>query len=139
MTYTFSCREGIDTIDAFVEHIKITAYGMQIRNRRISLPVGYRDGILTIGIDGRSHYGGYDFVAKPSLQDGAIVLSGRIEKNVIPDSYDSRGEKIFFSVMKALVTFLYCLPLFLSFVIRRIKRRRLLHTLLTGCGCVSLR
>ena len=137
--YRFPCREGIDTVDAFVEHIEITAYGMHIRNHRISLPIDYRDGILSIGIDGRSHHGGYWFVAKPSLQDGAILLEGRIEKNVIPEDYDSRGEKIFFSAMKALLTVLYCLPLFLSFVIRRIKRRRLLNALLRNCGCTPLR
>ena len=135
-TYRFPCREGIDTVDAFVEHIEITAYGMYIRNHRISLPIDYRDGILSIGIDGRSHYGGYWFVAKPSLQDGAIVLTGRIEKHVIPEDYDSLFEKIFFSAMKALLTVLYCLPLFLSFVIRRIKRQKLLKTLLHNCGCI---
>ena len=75
-TYRFPCREGIDTVDAFVEHIEITAYGMHIRNHRISLPIDYRDGILSIGIDGRSHRGGYWFVAKPRLSDSAILLEG---------------------------------------------------------------
>ena len=137
--FRFPCCEEIDTIDAFIEHLEITAYGLHIQNRNISLPIDWRDGILSIGIDGRSHYGGYTFIAKPRLENGAILIEGTIEKEVLPEPYDSRAQKIFFTVMRTILTALFCLPLLAAAVIRAITRRKRLKKLFLACGSTPVR
>ena len=131
----FHCENGIDTVDAFITHLREAALSYEAQHKRY-VPIDYHNETLAIGVEG-GHSGGYWFESQPRLENGKIVLEGKIKKLFHKTPYNNRTEKVVIIIMGITIYIGFWLPILISAAIRSCLRRRLLKKFLLTCaGCI---